>query len=294
MLGFETNTPLADLEKSFQKLHRLPFTVDREETQRRAEAAKKLFGDILPVRIVGADYATGSGCGMAYKAVMLMGMENLYLAMCDQPENVHQLFDFIATECADFLSWLEKEGLITLNNGEYWVGSGSCGYTDELPRSAIKGDHVSAKDCWGFIEAQEAVGMSPEMYAEFIHPYQRRLGDRFGLVYYGCCEPVHDSFHVIKGLKSLRKITVSPWCDQKSAAESAGRLVVLSRKPHPMKLCSEAFDPKGFETHIRETLDITKNNFVELIFRDTNPLNGSMKERVATACKIVHKLIGRN
>ena len=292
-LGYKTNTPLADLGNSLHKLQRGEFSVDREETQRRVETAEAAFGDLLPVKIV-APYTLAAGTGMAGKAVRLMGMDNLYMAMIGQPENVHRFFDFVATEGADLLDWLEAEELIRPNNGEFAVGSGSCGYTDELPRRDIRdGDKMLPEDCWGFVEAQEAVGLSPAMYAEFIHPYQRRLADRYGLVYYGCCEPVHQFWPSIKGFRNLRKITVSPWCDQEAIAASVGRDVVLSRKPHPMKLCGQAFDPGAFEEHVRETLDIASDNFVELIFRDTCTLSGPMKGRVAEACKIVRRLIGR-
>lgn len=292
-LGYETNTPLADLANSFHKLRRGEFSVDRDETHRRVEVASSVFGDLLPVIIV-AQQTLGVGTGMAGKAVKLMGMDNFYMAMIDQPENVHRFFDFLATEGTDFLDWLEAEGLILPNNGEFSVGSGSCGYTDELPRRVIAdGEKTLPEDCWGFQEAQSSVGISPEMYAEFIHPYQRRTGDRYGLLYYGCCEPVHHLWPTIKNFKSLRKITVSPWCDQESIAASVGKDIVLSRKPHPMKLCGQTFDPKEFEAHVRETLDIAQDSFVEIIFRDTCGLNGSMKGRVADACKIMRRLIGR-
>lgn len=291
-LGHKTNTPLADLANSFHKLRRAPFTVNREDTLRRAEAATALLGDLLPVRIV-APQTLSAGTGMAGLAVRLMGMDNLYMAMVDQPENVHRFFDFVSTEACDFLNWLEAEGLITPNNGEYCVGSGSCGYTDELPRRTIKdGEKILPEDCWGFQEAQEAVGLSPKMYAEFIHPYQRRTSDRYGLLYYGCCEPVHQFWPTLKQFKNLRKVTVSPWCDQESIAASAGKGCVLSRKPHPMKLCGPTFSAADFEAHVRETLDIAKENFVEIIFRDTCPLNGSMKGRMAEACTIVRRLRG--
>ena len=69
---------------------------------------------------------------------------------------------------------------------------------------------------------------------------------------------------------------------------------MLSRKPHPMMLCGKAFNPAAFEAHVRETLDIAKDNFVELIFRDTCPLNGAMQGRVAEACRIVRRLVGRD
>ena len=72
-----------------------------------------------------------------------------------------------------------------------------------------------------------------------------------------------------------------------------GKGVVRSRKPHPMKLCGPTFATDDFEAHLRATLDIARDNFVEIIFRDTCPLNGGMKDRVAEACAIMHRLIGR-
>ncbi|OGV68443.1 MAG: hypothetical protein A3K19_10170 [Lentisphaerae bacterium RIFOXYB12_FULL_65_16] len=292
-LGYETNTPLADLPNSLHKLQRGPFTVDRDGTHRRAEIATAAFGDLLPVRII-TPHTLSAGTGLVHKAVTFMGMSNFYVAMVDQPEAVHRFFDFVARENVEFLDWLEAENLILPNSGEFSVGSGSCGYTDELPRRPLKnGDKLLPSDCWGFQEAQESVGISPDMYAEFIHPYQRRTGDRYGLLYYGCCEPVHEQWPVLRNFKNLRKVTVSPWCDQESIAAAVGRGVVLSRKPHPMKLCGEAFSAAEFEAHIRETLDIARDNFVELIFRDTCTLCGAMKDRVADACRIVRGLIGR-
>ncbi|MCK5805442.1 MAG: hypothetical protein KAI66_21605 [Lentisphaeria bacterium] len=293
MLGYESNTPLADLETGLEKLRRAPFTIDRDGTYRHLELAEEWIGDLLPVKIVNGT-TLYAGTGMAGKVVLMMGMDKFYMAMIDQPGNVHRLFEFLATEGSDFLDWLEAEDLIKPNSGEYCVGSGSCGLTDELPRREIKsGERMLAKDCWAFQEAQEAVGISAEMYAEFIHPYQRRTGDRYGLLYYGCCEPVHEHWPIIKNFKNLRKITVSPWCDQASIAESVGRDLVLSRKPQPLKLCGETFRPTEFEDDIRETLDIASDNFVELIFRDTCTLCGDMKDRLGEACGILRRLIGR-
>lgn len=292
-LGYKTNKPLADLEKGLEKLQRGKFVVDRKETQRRLELMESTLGDLLPVKLTCRS-TYSSGTGMAGKAVTMMGMDNFYMAMIDEPENVHRFFDFVATECSEFLNFLEAEQLIEPNHEEFCVGSGSCGYTDELPRRTINGgEKLLPSDCWGFIEAQEAAGISPEMYTEFIFPYQQRLAERYGLVYYGCCEPVHQLWPTIKQFTNLRKITVSPWCDQQVIAEGVGKNVVLSRKPHPLKLCDETFESDVFEAHIRETLDIAKDNFVELIFRDTCTLKGSMKDRLDEACRIIRRLIGR-
>jgi len=292
-MGFETNKPLAELESGLKKLRRDEFTVDRELTLRKVAIAEDIFGDLLPVKAV-TDAGTAAGSGMACKAVSLMGMDNFYIAMMDQPENVHRFFEFVATESIDFMEWLKAEKLFRPNSGEFWCGSGSIGYTNDLPRRKItENDQWLPEDCWSFIEAQEAVGLSNDMFAEFIFPYMNRVAEHFGLVYYGCCEPVHEFWPMLKQIKNLRKITISPWCDQKIMPEAIGKKAVLSRKPHPLQLCSETFNADSFTAHIKETLDIAENNFVELIFRDTCTLNGAMKNRVNEACKIVKTLIGR-
>ena len=292
ILGYETDTPLADLESGLKKLRRGEFKVDREGTNQNIELARDIFGDIIPVDVT--TYAgTATGNSMAQKAVTLMGMESFYMAMIDQPENIHRFFEFVATESIDFMNWLIKEDLFYLNNGADWVGSGSIGYSKELPRRDITNKPILPEDCWCFIEAQEAVGLSNEMFTEFIFPYMNRVAQHYGLVYYGCCEPVHEFWPTLKDIKNLRKITISPWCNQEIMADAVCKEVVLSRKPHPMQLCAEVFNPEGFTAHIKESLDIAKDNFIELVFRDTNPLHGGMKDRVAEACNIVKKLIGR-
>ncbi len=285
--GYETNKPLADLSNSLHLLERGEFKVDRVGTYNEVEILENIFGDLLSVKIV-CGHTLGTSRGMAYKAVEWMGMENFYMAMIDQPENVHRFFDFIANEALGFLSWLKKENLIRPNHGEFLCGSGSIGYTDELPgRKIPDGGQWLPEDCWCATEAQEAVGISNEMFAEFIFPYLNQVSQNFGLVYYGCCEPAHPLWPTIKQFKNLRKITISPWCDQKFMAEAVEKNYVLSRKPHPMQLCGESFNHESFAAHIKETLDITKDNFVELIFRDTCTLNGTMTGRVKEACEIV-------
>lgn len=292
-LGYTTNKPLADLPNSLHKLQRGEFSVDREKTSCKVETATAIFGDILPVKMVNQN-TVWSGAGMAGNAVNWIGMENLFILMMDQPESVHAFFDFLASERCDFLEWMEQEKLLEPNYWASCVGSGSFGYTDELPGREIgPEDSYKLEDLWGFQESQESTGISPDMFEEFIFPYQKRVSRRFGLVYYGCCEPVHDLFPVIRKLENVRKVTVSPWCDQESISAQVGKEFVLSRKPHPMKLCHEKWDADAFKEHIQETLSICKNNFLELIFRDTCTLNGSMKDRIKEACGIVRGLIAK-
>jgi hypothetical protein len=41
-------------------------------------------------------------------------------------------------------------------------------------------------------ELKDTVSISPEMYNEFFFPYYLEAAQQFGLVSYGCCEPVHN------------------------------------------------------------------------------------------------------
>jgi len=37
--------------------------------------------------------------------------------------------------------------------------------------------------------------------------------EKFGLVYYGCCEPLDGKIDIVREIPNLRKISMSPWVD---------------------------------------------------------------------------------
>ena len=104
-----------------------------------------------------------------------------------------------------FIDWLEKENLLSLNNENDYIGSGSMGYTRALPQPGWKeGDAVRARDLWVLSESQETVSVSPQMFEEFVFQYQLPVIERFGRCYYGCCEPLHTRWHVVKKIANLK------------------------------------------------------------------------------------------
>jgi hypothetical protein len=124
------------------------------------------------------------------------------------------------------------------------------------------------------LESQETVGVSPELFAEFIYPYQRDIAARFGSLYYGCCEPVHTRWHVLKELPNLQRISVSPWCDQRFMGEALGRDVVFSRKPNPTLISTATFDEGAIQADLRETLAAARGCRLEIIMKDVHELAG--------------------
>jgi len=53
--------------------------------------------------------------------------------------------------------------------------------------------------------AQIFSGVSPRMHQEFELDYAVRWYRRFGLVYYGCCEPLDDKLDLIKRIPACAK-----------------------------------------------------------------------------------------
>jgi hypothetical protein len=71
------------------------------------------------------------------------------------------------------------------------------------------------------------------MHEEMDIEYQKRIMEPFGLVYYGCCEPLDRKIDIVKKLPHLRKVSVTPWADINVAAEAIGGDYVVSIKPNP-------------------------------------------------------------
>jgi hypothetical protein len=288
--GYETNKPIKDIDGDFPKIKKRTLTLNRQLTDRHAELAADVFQGLLPV-VVGRCGSLYSD-GIANKAVHLMGMQELYLQMAVNPEAVHRLLTFLAEDNMALGRWEEEQGLLTLNNdGNQGYCSGSSQFSDEIPgRQLGPGEPVRSTDRYGYLEAQEAAGISPDMFAEFLMPHFRKLAARFRLMKFGCCEPVHGFMPYLQELNGLRKVSVTPWCDQEKLAAHCPQGVIWSRKPVPLKLCGSTFDPDDFRAHLRETLDMGAGHFIEFIFRDTNRLTGEMEGRVDLACRIVREV----
>ena len=160
--------------------------------------------------------------------------------------------------------------------GTDYIGSGSEGYVPDLPAPGfVPGRPARLRDQWVLLESQETVGVGPELFKEFIFGYQQEIADQFGLVYYGCCEPVHTRWHVLEKFANLRAVSVSPWCDEDFMAEHLGRRRVYSRKPNPTLISTERFDEAAIRADLRKTLQATRRHgcATEIIMKDVHTLH---------------------
>jgi hypothetical protein len=259
--------PIKDLKADFDKLKFRSIEIDREGTRQNMDLADGIFGDLLPLRMQGGYWWS---MGLTIDLISLIGLERLMLAMIDEPEELHRLMGWMRDEHLNLVTTLEKEGVLLLNNRNGYTGSGGVAYTTELPQADWKpGSPVRLIDLWGFAESQETVGVSPEMFGEFIFPYQLPILEKFGLNCYGCCEAVHQRLPWIMTIPRLRRVSVSPWADQRRMAEALGRTCIFSRKPNPAQICV-SFDEPAIRRDLRETLGIAGKGVLEIIMKDTH------------------------
>lgn len=245
------------------------MTLDQAKTETLQSLARELFGDILTVRI-HTPWSWSYG-GLTDEFAFLRGMENMLYDFYDEPDSVHAVMDLLARGTLERLDFLESNHLLALNNDGTYVGSGGMGYTRELPAADFAGP-VRTRDMWALAESQITIGVSPDMFAEFIYPYQKRIMDRFGLVCYGCCEPMDDRFDIIKASDNLRRVSVSPWANKPLMAEKLGADYVYSWKASPSPLALPQLDEDVVRKELRDYLAVTRDNRVEIIMKDNHTL----------------------
>lgn len=229
----------ADLDKI-----RMPvITHDAAETARRMELAHDLFDGILEVRAEGLDPYLSIWDPIS----MWMGVENALYAMVDRPEFMHRLAGRMTDGYLSMLDQLEEQGLLC---GPQSLVHCTGAYTDELPAPGYDPERPRTRDRWMFGLAQMFSTVSPAMFDEFEVTYASRLCGRFGLVYYGCCDPLDRKMAEVRKIPNVRKVSMSPWADEERGAAEIGRDFVYSRKPNPALLAAGTFD----EAAIREDL----------------------------------------
>lgn len=274
--------PIGDLEEDYEKLGPSVYGVDRAATEAKMALAEDAFGDILPVRATTQClYAVPT-----QQVVHLMGMENMMFALYDCPELFHQMMGRLAD---DYIAWfrqMEQDGFLVPTVEFQWLGQGSRCFTNTLKKDAP----VKTTDLWGFMDSQETVSISPEMYAEFIFPYYERIARVYGRLSYGCCEPVDPVWDKVSRLPNLRKVSISPWCNEEKMGEALrGGSVIYHRKPSPNFLgVAGALDEDAVRAHIAATAKAAGGCTLEVAQRDVYTV-GSDAQKVARYVQLIRE-----
>lgn len=272
---------------SYDDLDNIRFpeiAVDYCATDDLIALADDVFGDILTVRLRGKWWWS---MGMTWTLVNIRGLEQIMYDTYDHPGRLKQLMGILSAGTQAKLDFLEENGLLSLNNDGTYVGSGGFGWTRELPAPGFDGA-VRTMDMWGFAESQETVTFSPEMFEEFVFPYQLPILERFGLNCYGCCEPLDKRWRVVERIPRLRRVSVSAWADAADMAEKLGGRFIFSYKPNPADLAVPLMDEERVRKNLRRVLDLTRTCRVEVIMKDNHTI-GNNPENVIRWCRIARE-----
>ncbi|MDR0518518.1 MAG: hypothetical protein LBG82_00470 [Clostridiales Family XIII bacterium] len=251
--------------EDIEKIQRPRITYMEKATEYRYAAMRDIFDGIAEVRLVGQSHIWYTPWDYL---VRWWGIQEALMDLVMRADMVHAAYERMVDAWMAELDQFDELNLLSLDANNTRIGSGGYGYVSELPKDDADMDHIRPHDMWGCSNAQIFSTVSPEMHWEFAVEHDLRWLERFGLTYYGCCEPLDKKIDILRRIPNLRKISVSPWCDTASAVEGIGDSYVMSRKPNPAIFVTDPFDEAEAERQLREFLDAAKGCHVELIMKD--------------------------
>ena len=231
---------LLEDESILETLHMPMFRLRPDIDEENMNYYTDLFGDAMPVRLLGHNYFTHS---VWDDIAHLRGIESIMMDMYDRPEYLHALVKHWVDVLQAEMDFVEKNMPI-----DRTVTDMHC-----TPASVSGLAEDGLKATWFRASAQALSTVSPAMFDEFEIQYVVPLAERFAYTYYGCCEPLNDRMNVVKKIKNLRKVGVSPWANVESCAEQIGKDYVLGRKPNPAYVALRT-DPEVIRHETEETV----------------------------------------
>ena len=241
---------------------------DAQSTEVSYAAMQDLFSDILPVRKVGQTHIWFTPWDYL---IRWWGLEEAMLDLVERPELVNAAVERMTDAWMTELDQFEAQNLLALDCSNTRIGSGGYGYTAALPGKPYDPDRVRPRNMWGCSNAQIFSGVSPDKHREFALRHDLRWLARWGLTYYGCCEPLSDKIRLLRRIPNLRKISMSPWNDFDRAVREIGGDYVFSFKPSPAVFAEDAWRPERARADLSRVLDKTRGaGHVEIIMKDVS------------------------
>ena len=258
-------------EETLDQAHAPEFTLRPDVDEANMNFYTDLLGDAMPVRLCGHDYIYF----MPWDQIsFLRGVEPIYMDLYDRPEYLHRMIKFFCDNEMKRLDFIEANSHV-----DPVVGGLHCtpGMVSGLAEDGWKAT-------WFRGAAQLFSSVSPAMVKEFEVDYIKPLAERFAYTYYGCCEPLDNKIEIIKEIKNLRKIGVSPWANVESSAEQIRGDFVYARKPNPAYVAIYT-DPEVVRKEIEETVKacIKYGCPCEFVLKDISTVSGRPENLITWA-----------
>ena len=276
--------------EDIEKLRVLEPSLDVERTAEREAWAHECLDGLLEVRMQGLTGYNGDELAFPLwdDIEQFRGTEPILLDFMDRPEHLHAIADRLTEVRLGELDILEAKGLIGYGNDRiHCTGA----HTTELPKEGFDPDHVRPIDTWTVGRSQLFVSVGDATFDEFVPQYYARWYARFGLGYFGCCDPLHNRIDSVRRIPNVRKISISAWAKVPKAAESIAGDFVFSRKPNPAMVAMDTWVPEIAEKDFREVLEATRANGcpVEFTLKDISTARND-PARLWAWCEIAERM----
>ncbi len=253
--------------EDIRKIRMPQVTCDRE-AEARYQAMCDIFGGILPVVTTGIK---GSWFAPWDELIRWWGVAEALRDLVDRPQMVEAAISRLVDAYICQLDQWEALDLLSRNDDNTRIGSGGYGYTAALlPFSPSPPLPLSLRPAamWGCATAQIFGSVSPKMHWEFALKHELRWLERWGLTYYGCCEPLDVKADILRRIPNLRKVSVSPWANIERSVRDLGGRYVLSRKPNPAWLAEDTWRPELARADLADFLQRARGCNIEVILKD--------------------------
>ena len=282
--SFVWNAPLK-AEEDIERLIEPHHAIDEAETARRMEKLDDAIGDLLTINVDRQPaYVMWEG-DISTQLVYLRGLEQVMWDMMDRPAWLHRLLARM------------RDGILRTHEEAEAAGDWSLSahqnqampYAEELADPAANRNGVSRRQLWVFMASQETTAVGPKQFEEFMLRYQIPIMAPFGLVAYGCCEDLTRKIDMVRQLKNVRCIAVSPVANLRKCAEQIGTDYCMSWRPNPADMVATDWNEERVRTIISEGLEITREQYVHISLKDVETVGGEL-ERYPRWVKIVREL----
>jgi hypothetical protein len=155
-------------------------------------------------------------------------------------------------------------------------------YCEELSRPSASQSPVKTKELWGFMASQEFTTIGPDLYDEFMLSYQMPIMERFGLTAYGCCEDVTAKIPLLRKIKNLRRIAITPFSDVRKCAEQIGGDYVVSYRPNPSSMIAHGLNEDFVRRTVTGDFEILKENHCvfDVTLKDVQTIGGKPENMI--------------
>jgi len=252
-------------EKDLDKIQMPRITHVADATESRFRVMREICDGLLPVRTVGQTHIWYTPWDYL---IRWWGVSEALLDLVDRPELVHAGVERMTKAWLTELDQFVAQGLLSPDGNNTRIGSGGYGYASALPEPLPGAVGVPPLQMWGCSNAQIFSGVSPEMHWEFALKHDLPWLSRWGMNYYGCCEPLDFKLDLLRRIPNLRKISMNYRIKPDRAVRNVADQYVFSYKPNPAFFAEDNFRLHLMRAELESLLEKARGCHVEIIMKD--------------------------